>query len=217
MRRLFDDELEELDSDFTEMGLLVADRISAAVTAFTDRDTQLADRVINHDHEVNEREIALEQKSFEMIALYQPVTTDLREIVTILKAVSDLERAADHARNIAHAALKVTDKERIPELEALINQMGTKTTQMIRDVLTAYTSVDEDRAKQIAQIGQELDELNHDARNLSYEHMKSDPEFKTAASIYVNVAQDLDRIGDYVTNVCEWIIYLKSGRIVELD
>jgi len=217
MRRLFDDELAELDADFTEMGMLVSEVIQQSVDAFMNRDAVAAQKLIDQDHQINEREIALEQKTFEMIALYQPVTTDLREIVTILKAVSELERAGDHARNVAHSAIKFGTKQKIPVLEQLIAEMGRLTTQMMKDVLTAYVNKDEHEARELADIDRKLDRLNHQVRADSYEQMRQDPAFETGASIYLNVSQDLSRIGDYVTNVCEWIIYLKSGQIIELN
>ena len=215
MRRLFDDELADLDADFTEMGMLVSEVIEQAVESFTNRDAVAAQKIIDQDHQINEREIALEKKTFEMIALYQPVTTDLREIVTILKAVSELERAGDHARNIAHATIKFGDKQKIPVIEQLIGQMGHLTTQMVKDVLSAYVNKDEHEARELAAVDRQLDDLNHQVRADSYQQMRLDAAFETGASIYLNVAQDLSRIGDYVTNVCEWIIYLKSGQIIE--
>ncbi|MFC6207651.1 MULTISPECIES: phosphate signaling complex protein PhoU [Levilactobacillus] len=217
MRRLFDDELADLDADFTEMGMLVSEVIQQSVDSFTNRDAVAAQHIIDTDHEINQREIALEKKTFEMIALYQPVTTDLREIVTILKAVSELERAGDHARNIAHATIKFGSKQKIPVLEELIDQMGQLGTQMIKDVLAAYVNKDEHEARKLADIDRKLDQLNHQVRADSYQQMRQDPVFETGASIYLNVAQDLSRIGDYVTNVCEWIVYLKSGQIIELN
>lgn len=217
MRRLFDDELAELDADFTEMGMLVSEVVQQAVDAFMNRDAVAAQKLIDHDHEINQREISLEQKTFEMIALYQPVTTDLREIVTILKAVSELERAADHARNVAHSAIKFGSKQKIPVLEQLIGEMSQITTQMIREVLAAYVNKDDHAARELAEVDRKLDQLNHQIRADSYQQMRMDPAFETGASIYLNVAQDLSRIGDYVTNVCEWIVYRKSGQIIELN
>lgn len=217
MRRLFDDELAELDADFTEMGMLVSEVIQKSVNAFIERDATTAQSIIDHDHDINQREIALEKKTFEMIALYQPVTTDLREIVTILKAVSDLERAGDHARNIAHSTIKMGEKQKVPELEQLMAEMGQMTTKMVQDVLTAYVNKDDHEARSLADVDRQLDHLNHQVRNLSYRAMRQDAAFETGASIYLNVAQDLSRIGDYVTNVCEWIVYLRSGQIIELN
>lgn len=217
MRRLFDDELAELDADFTEMGMLVSGVIRRAVDAFLERDAAAAQQIIDEDHKINEREIALEKKTFEMIALYQPVTSDLREIVTILKAVSDLERAGDHARNIAHSTIKMGQKQKVSELEQLMAKMGQMTTQMVEDVITAYVNKDDHEARSLADVDRQLDHLNHQVRSESYKDMRQDATFETGASIYLNVAQDLSRIGDYVTNVCEWIIYLRSGQIVELN
>ncbi|QMU07131.1 phosphate signaling complex protein PhoU [Levilactobacillus suantsaii] len=217
MRRLFDDELAELDADFTEMGMLVSGVIRRAVDAFLERDAAAAQQIIDEDHKINEREIALEKKTFEMIALYQPVTSDLREIVTILKAVSDLERAGDHARNIAHSTIKMGQKQKVSELEQLMAKMGQMTTQTVEDVITAYVNKDDHEARSLADVDRQLDHLNHQVRSESYKDMRQDATFETGASIYLNVAQDLSRIGDYVTNVCEWIIYLRSGQIVELN
>ena len=96
-----------------------------------------------------------------------------------------------------------------------MNQMGLMTTQMVR-CLAAYVDKNDHEA-QTADVDRKLDQLNHQVRADSYAQMRSDPAFETGASIYLNVAQDLSRIGDYVTNVCEWIVYLKSGQIIELN
>lgn len=103
MRRLFDEELSDLDASFTEMGMLVSETIGKAVVAFVNHDRDTALEIIKSDEQINQREVAIEKKTFEMIALYQPVTIDLREIVTVLKAVSELERMGDHARYVAEA------------------------------------------------------------------------------------------------------------------
>ena len=101
MRRLFEDELNELHVRFSEMGMMVNEAIYKSVKAFINHDKQLAREVIADDHKINERETDLERKSFELIALQQPVSTDLRVIVTIMKASSDLERMGDHDVSIA--------------------------------------------------------------------------------------------------------------------
>lgn len=141
MRRLFDDELNDIDANFTEMGMMVSETIEKAVKAFIDHDRDLAQEIIDNDAKINQREVELEQKSFEMIALYQPVTSDLREIVTILKAVSELERMADYARNIAHATIRVKGNVRVPEIEAALSEMGNRVRKMVEEMLAAYVKV----------------------------------------------------------------------------
>ncbi|GAX06791.1 phosphate uptake regulator [Secundilactobacillus pentosiphilus] len=216
MRRLFDDELDELDNGFTEMGILVSNVVQQSVDAFIDHDRQVAQAIIDHDHEINEREIQLESKSFEIIALYQPVTSDLREVVTILKAVSDLERAGDHARNIAHATIEVKGNTRVAEIETQIAEMGHLTTDMVKQAIQAYVDKDEEAAKALVTVNDHLVEYRDQIMRDSYNKITMDANVLVAAMNYNNVAADLVRISDYLTNVGEWIVYLKTGQIVEL-
>jgi phosphate transport system regulatory protein PhoU len=216
MRRLFDEELDELDNGFTEMGILVSNVVQQSVDAFINHDRQSAQAIIDHDHDINEREIQLESKSFEIIALYQPVTSDLREVVTILKAVSDLERAGDHARNIAHATIEVKGNTRVAEIETQIAEMGHLTTDMVKQAIQAYVDKDEEAAKALVTVNDQLIEYRDQIMRASYNEIASDADVLVAAMNYNNVAADLVRIADYLTNVGEWIVYLKTGQIVEL-
>lgn len=216
MRRLFSEELDDLDNGFTEMGILVSNVVQQSVDAFINHDRKAAQAIIDNDHGINEREIQLESKSFEVIALYQPVTKDLREVVTILKAVSDLERAGDHARNIAHATIEVKGNTRVAEIEALLAEMGHLTTEMVKRAIQAYVDKDEIAAKKLVPINDELVERRDQITRQSYKQMTQDPDVMVAAINYNRVAGDLIRIADYLTNVGEWIVYLKTGKIVEL-
>ncbi|GAX08662.1 MAG TPA: phosphate transport system regulatory protein PhoU [Lactobacillus sp.] len=216
MRRLFDEELDELDNGFTEMGILVSNVVQQSVDAFINHDRQSAQAIIDHDHDINEREIQLESKSFEIIALYQPVTSDLREVVTILKAVSDLERAGDHARNIAHATIEVKGNTRVAEIETQLAEMGHLTTDMVKQAIQAYVDKDEEAAKALVTVNDQLIEYRDQIMRASYNEIASDADVLVAAMNYNNVAADLVRIADYLTNVGEWIVYLKTGQIVEL-
>ncbi|HAT54479.1 MAG TPA: phosphate transport system regulatory protein PhoU [Lactobacillus sp.] len=217
MRRLFDDELNDLDTGFTEMGMLVSEAIGKAVTSFVNHDRTLAQGVIDDDHLINDREVALEKKSFEMIALYQPVTTDLREIVTILKAVSDLERMGDYARSVAHSTIRVKGNKRVASIEQHISEMGAIIQQMVADVLDAYVKDDDVRARQIARVDAQAADYYQLIYMESIDQMRQDPEVVIGSTDYLSVAQYLKRVGDYVTNICEWIVYLQTGKIVELN
>ena len=216
MRRQFDEQIAELDNGFTEMGMLVSDVTGRAVDAFINHDRHAAQELIDHDHEINEREIQLEKQSFEIIALYQPVTTDLREVVTILKAVSDLERAGDHARNIAISTIAVKGNTRVAEVETQLAEMGKLTTKMVQNAIQAYVDKDEEAAKGLLQLDNKLQEHHDTITSASYREIIANPEVLTAAANYNSVADDLLRIADYMTNVGEWIIYLKTGKVVEL-
>ncbi|CAM3189332.1 phosphate signaling complex protein PhoU [Lactiplantibacillus plajomi] len=217
MRRLFDDELSDIDANFTEMGMMVSETIEKAVKAFIDHDRELAQSIVENDIKINQREVELEQKSFEMIALYQPVTSDLREIVTILKAVSELERMADYARNIAHATIRVKGHVRVPEIEAELSEMGNRVRSMVEEMLSAYVKSDDQAARKVAardaKVGEMYDSIN--AKGIS--KMERHPETVSGSTDYLKVADYLQRIGALVTNIGEWIVYLNTGKIIELN
>ncbi|MFB9768349.1 phosphate signaling complex protein PhoU [Lactiplantibacillus modestisalitolerans] len=217
MRRLFDDELNDIDANFTEMGMMVSETIEKAVKAFIDHDRELAQEIIDDDRQINQREVELEQKSFEMIALYQPVTSDLREIVTILKAVSELERMADYARNIARATIRVKGHTRVPEIEAELSEMGNRVRKMVEEMLAAYVKSDDVAAREVAAKVAKVAELHDDINRNGITHMEHDPETVIGSTGYLKVASYLMRIGALVTNVGEWIVYLNTGEIIELN
>jgi len=217
MRRLFDEELADLDTSFKEMGLLVSETIQRSVQAFLDHDRKGAQEIIDNDQAINQREIALEKKSFEMIALYQPVTTDLREIVTILKAVSVVERIGDNARNIALSTIHVKGNQRVAEIEKQIGETGALVAKMVADVLTYYISDDGLGANSMSQLSQQVAEDTSNIRNRAIDAMKADPETVEAATDYLVVGGYLKRTSDYVTDIAEWIIYKRTGKIVELN
>lgn len=216
LRTQFEQDLQKLHSQFYEMGTMVSDAIYKSVQAFVNHDKVLAKEVIENDHNINEMEIKLEKKSFEMIALQQPVTTDLRMIVTVLKASSDLERLGDQAVAIAKATIRVKGNKRIPEIEARLSEMSKEVIKMVNEVLTAYVKNNEEKAEEIAKrdeiINQYYDTITHD----TIAEMKKNPETIVGGTDYLQVVGFLERIGDYVTNICEWIVYLKTGRIAEL-
>ncbi|RDX58680.1 phosphate transport system regulatory protein PhoU, partial [Fructilactobacillus sanfranciscensis] len=123
MRSTFEEELSNLHLRFSEMGMMASEAIMKSVKGYIDHDKELAKDVLLKDHFINIREMDLEKESFEMIALQQPVTSDLRMIVTVLKASSDLERIGDHAVSIAQETIRVKGEHRIPEIEKLIAEM----------------------------------------------------------------------------------------------
>lgn len=218
MGKVFDEEIMTLKSDFMKLGALVSQAVANAGQAFIDHDTKAADTVITNDHEINHLQIHIEKRSFEMIALYQPVTGDLREVVGILKAVTDLERAGDHARNIARSTISIKGEERIPEVETIIAAMAKEVSQQYNESIDSYGEADEKKAKQTAQqYDQKIDQLYDDIAAPSYQAMAKHPDIVNSAIIYLNVAKDLGRISDYSTNICEWTVYLATGKIIELN
>jgi len=164
LRSQFEEDLEKLHNQFYAMGQEVLSQINRTVRAFVTHDRDLAKEVIEEDAEVNEYEVKLEKKSFEIIALQQPVSQDLRTVLTVLKAVSDLERMGDHAVSIAEATIRYFEN--------------------IRDLAT--------------------------------EEIRKNPDAIVTGRDYFQVISYLERIGDYAKNICEWVVYFETGKIVEL-
>ena len=181
LRTPFEEELEKLHNQFYAMGTEVAAQLKKAVRAFISHDRDLAKEVIENDEIVNNYETKLEKKSLEIIALQQPVSSDLRTVITALKASSDVERMGDHAVAIAQATIRIKGEERLTEIEAEIK-----------------------------------DNYFRDIQAMTVEGVRKNPDAAFAAKEYFQVLMYLERIGDYARNLCEWVVYLKSGKIIEL-
>ena len=205
LRTQFEEELLNLHNQFYEMGMMVSSAVHKSVKAYINHDKKLAQEVIDRDIEINDMEVKLEKKSFEMIALQQPVTTDLRMIITVMKASSDLERMADHAVSIAKSTIR------------LKGDMSDYVKKMVDNVLIAYVKTDQKDARMIAQMDDRTNEYFDSIYKHAVEAMKANPETVISGTDYLHVAQYLERIGDYVTNICEWIVYLATGKITELN
>ncbi|MEB7439647.1 phosphate signaling complex protein PhoU [Enterococcus hirae] len=217
LRTQFEEELLNLHNQFYEMGMMVSSAVHKSVRSYIKHDKALAQEVIENDIKINDMETRLEKKSFEMIALQQPVTTDLRMIITVMKASSDLERMADHAVSVAKSTIRVKGQTRIPEIEKEISDMSDYVKKMVDNVLVAYVKTDEKDARTIANMDQRANDYFNRIYNATIKNMQSDPETVISGTDYLNVASYLERIGDYVTNICEWIVYLATGKITELN
>ena len=217
LRTQFEEELLNLHNQFYEMGMMVSSAVHKSVRAYIKHDKILAQEVIENDININNMETRLEKKSFEMIALQQPVTTDLRMIITVMKASSDLERMADHAVSVAKSTIRVKGQTRIPEIEKEISDMSDYLKKMVDNVLVAYVKTDEKDARTIANMDQRVNDYFNRIYTATIKNMQENPETVISGTDYLNVASYLERIGDYVTNICEWIVYLATGKITELN
>ena len=191
-------------------------QINKTVRAFVSHDRELAKEVIEEDDTINEFETKLEKKSLEIIALQQPVSNDLRTVITVLKASSDIERMGDHASSIAKATIRMKGEERIPVVEEQINLMGKAVKQMVEDALNAYINADDVKAYEIAASDEVIDNYFREIQSLAVAEIRKTPDAVFAGKEYFQVLMYLERIGDYARNICEWIVYLKTGKIIEL-
>lgn len=216
LRTKFEEELDKLHNQFYSMGTEVLAQINKTVRAFVSHDRELAKEVIEEDDTINEFETKLEKKSLEIIALQQPVSNDLRTVITVLKASSDIERMGDHASSIAKATIRMKGEERIPVVEEQINLMGKAVKHMVEEALNAYINADDAKAYEIAASDEVIDNYFREIQALAVEEIHKSPDAVFAGKEYFQVLMYLERIGDYARNICEWIVYLKTGKIIEL-
>ncbi|HFI0314345.1 TPA: phosphate signaling complex protein PhoU [Streptococcus suis] len=217
LRAQFEVELGKLHNQFYAMGNEVLGQINNTVRAFTTHDRELAKEVIEADKKINEFEVKLEKKSLEIIALQQPVSTDLRRVITVLKATSDIERMGDHAVSIAKAAIRMKGEIRIPIVEEEIKNMGKEVRRLVESSLDLYlNSGDIETAYEIAASDEIINEYYSKIQELTTEEIKKNPDSLIAGRDYFQVITYLERIGDYAKNICEWVVYLRTGDITEL-
>lgn len=217
LRAQFEVELGKLHNQFYAMGNEVLGQINNTVRAFTTHDRELAKEVIEADKKINEFEVKLEKKSLEIIALQQPVSTDLRRVITVLKATSDLERMGDHAVSIAKATIRMKGEVRIPIVEEEIKNMGKQARRLVESSLDLYlNSGDIETAYEIAASDEIINEYYSKIQELTTEEIKKNPDALIAGRDYFQVLTYLERIGDYAKNICEWVVYLRTGDITEL-
>ena len=216
LRSQFEEDLEKLHNQFYAMGQEVLSQINRTVRAFVTHDRDLAKEVIEQDAEVNEYELKLEKKSFEIIALQQPVSQDLRTVLTVLKAVSDLERMGDHAVSIAEATIRMKGEQRIPAVEEEIKKMGRDVKNFVETTLDLYLNASVEKAYEVATMDEKINHYFENIRDLATDEIRKNPDAIVTGRDYFQVISYLERIGDYAKNICEWVVYFETGKIVEL-
>ena len=217
MHEVFLDELRKLNTRFMGMGIDVSESIEEATQAFVDHDKKLAQSLVKDDQKVSRAATKVEKRTLKLMALQQPVASDFRNVISILKATGDLERIGENALSIAWETIRVKGNPRIPEVETIIKSMSKKVNFMLDQVLKAYVQGDEKLAREVAKKDDEVDEDYVKARKLIIAGIKQDPEAAGASSSYFMVIRLLERIGDHVVNLAQWVVYKMSGELVDLN
>ena len=215
-RQHFGESLKILNQELLKMGTLVEEAIRRSVTCLIDQDTELAKKIIDEDDAVNEMEIAIEDRCTILIATEQPVASDLRHIITALKIVTQLERMGDHAVHIAKAAIRLSEEVYMKPLID-IPRMSEIVVKMIHDVLTAFINNDAELAIEVAKMDASIDKLHHQVMTEIWGYMKADPRYVKQSTSFLFISRFLERLGDHVTNISEWIVYNNTGKHVELN
>lgn len=198
------------------MGQLVIAMIDQAITSLARQDLHLAQQVIDRDDAVDQLLIRLEKQALQLMALQQPMARDLRTIGTGLKLVTDLERIADHAVDIAEIVLRLGTE---PLIKPLVDvpRMAELTHEMVAGALRSYVREDEALARAMIQKDDEVDHRYRLVFDELLEMMQKRPEVVKQATYLLHVAMHLERIGDHATNLGEWTIFLLTGELADLN
>ena len=215
-RQHFTNELHQMYQDVLQMATLVEEALRKALTAVSTQNAELAEQVKKDDHRIDTLQFAIDRRCTEIIATEQPVATDLREILVAMKISSDLERIGDHARHLVRVMEHLTDsvfRETLPHFA----EMTEKGILMVHDSITAYVNHDAEQARTVARRDDEIDALHRALYKELVSLIASNPDRVETGTALVFLNRFLERLGDHVTNMCEWIVYAKTGEHVELN
>ncbi len=214
-RQLFDTELQELETKVLAMASIVEGMVAEAVEALWRNDMKRAEGVLRRDDEVDQIDVEIESSCLRLIALQQPMGSDLRTIGTIMKMITDIERIGDYAVDIAKAARKLHDE---PPVEQLVDipRLANATRRMLLDSIESFVKRDLQKVIHVCQQDDEVDEIYRRIRTQLQEIMRAYPEQVTAASWLLLVAHYLERIADHATNIAERVWFMETGRLEQL-
>ncbi|MFH1046282.1 MAG: phosphate signaling complex protein PhoU [Candidatus Omnitrophota bacterium] len=215
MQRHFDQELTELNKDILQMGTYAEEAIYKSIEALKKRDKQLAESVISNDDNIDQLELAVDDKCIDLIALHQPMAKDLRFITTAMKINAELERIADIALDIAQRTLQLIDQ---PLLKPLVDipKLSAIAQNMVKMSIDAFVQRDSELAKKVLLCDPEADSLrNAIQKELVEDYMVKDGKTAPRAVQLLLISRFLERICDHATNVAEDVIYMINAKVVK--
>lgn len=215
-RTTFDQALSELKQDILRMGYYVEESISRAVESLAKQDLSLAQSVIDGDVQIDDQEMLIEDKCMKLIATQQPLAKDLRRIAAGLMIITDLERMADLACDIAKIARRISDQ---PLIKPLIDipRMAQLAQTMVKEALDAYVREDVQLALKMAADDELVDSLHNQVFRELLVYMMENPKIINQATALLFASRHLERIADHATNIGERIVYLVTGERKELN
>jgi phosphate transport system protein len=206
----FREELEALQGRLLEMGGLAEERVRAALQGLVSRDPAAINKVLNGDEPINQLHIEIDNRCFRLLALHQPMATDLRAIVAAVKINTDLERVGDLAVNIAEASNRYIRHAPVKQLID-IPQMSAIAQAMLRDALDSYVRRDTDLAHRVLNEDDRLDSLKTQVFRDLLTYMLENLSTVEPSLDLILVSRHLERIGDHATNIAEDVIFMVSA------
>lgn len=213
-RKVFERELENLRQEVIQMGSATEELVKQTIEAIIHNDKHLAKSVILKDDEIDAIEIEIEKKCVSLIAHQQPIASDLRLIMSILKMVTDLERIADHCEDICNYSLKIEDKvwDHENAYQRHIEKMGLNVQKMLKQTLDSFVQKDVAKIKLICEYDDKIDSEFARIWNEIISEMVERKEFISDGADYIMIIKYFERIADHTTNIAEWLIYNITGE-----
>jgi phosphate transport system protein len=214
VHRHLDEELDELRDSILRLGGEAEAALRRAMHALMERDRAAANEVLEHDDAIDDLEVEVDRQCIDIFVLRQPAARDLRFVMSVAKTAPLLERIADHAGNIARAAIDLADE---PELKNDIGmkKMGDIALSMLAGALDAFTKSDANAAREIIMRDAKINDLYNQIFRDLIELMVQEPETATRDARLLLVAKHLERIGDYVTDISELTVYMAEAAIIK--
>lgn len=213
----FDRDLETIQAMIMKMGGLVEQAIHNSAAALEKRDEELAQSVRDNDKAIDELEAQLNEECARVIALRQPIASDLRTILTVMKVSANLERIGDYAKNIGKRTTVLSHSVEVGDSAGTIRRMSRMVEGMLSDALDAYIQRDEDLAMDVRSRDEDVDQIYNTLFRVFLTHMMEDPRNITACMHLHFIAKNIERMGDHVTSIAEQVVYLATGEIPDDD
>jgi phosphate transport system protein len=213
MPKHFEKELEKLKRRILSLGAKVEERLRMAIKAIETRDGNLANQVIDSDHEIDEMEVDIEEECLKVLALHQPVAIDLRFIIAVIKINNELERIGDLAVNIAERAAFLASQRRLDILFDFPG-MAEKAQSMVKRSLDALVNMDSRLAWEVCASDDEVDAMNREMFIKVQNSIRKKPNRMECLIHLLSASRHLERVADHATNIAQDVVYMIEGEIV---
>ena len=207
-------DLNDLKLDILHLGSLVETSIGNASVALKDRRPELADIVFANEVLINEKEVDIEESCLKILALHQPVATDLRFIVVVLKVNNDLERIGDLAENLTERAVYLSERDALAAPTTKINDMFITIRSMLKDSLDSLVKLDVGLARKVIAQDDSVDEINREMYDDFRALVAVNGSVVEQATSLLSCSRYLERIADLATNICEEVLFMVEGEVV---
>ncbi len=214
MQRHFDRDIEEIKQLLLRMGGLVEQQMMDSVRALLDRNSDLAQLVIERDSEIDQMELLIDQKTIELMAVMQPAASDLRFVATIMKITPELERIADLAQDVCERAIELNREPQLKPLSQL-PLLADNAQKMVRESLDSFVRGDVELARSVIRHDDVVDQLTEDSFRSLLTYMLENPRNISSAIRLTFIGKYFERMADGATNICEMVVYLVEGKMIK--